>query len=129
MGDSAGANVGYLQLPLKAIHPLAEGAARSAICAEEQGYFHEMHALLMRTSTWQDDSNWAQLALQAGVPDTVRYLKCRATVRVSERLMAVAAYAESLQVVGTPTLYSQMGRINGELTAETLRALALRHKR
>ena len=41
----------YLNFPLS-IHPAAEGAARAAICAADQGRFRQMHRRLFETSAW-----------------------------------------------------------------------------
>lgn len=54
LGKYADIELRYIQLPL-VVHRYAEGAARAALCAEDQGKFNQMHAILLSHSlTWRN---------------------------------------------------------------------------
>jgi protein-disulfide isomerase len=99
-------HVSYVHLPLS-IHPAADDAARSALCAEAQGRFREMHHQLMTTDAWQRDSNWVREATQAGVKDRAAFLKCLNSESTTSRLKLDAESAQKLRVNATPTFFSR----------------------
>lgn len=121
----AGLRVGYLHYPLSA-HPHAEGAAIAALCAESSGRFREMHALLMSSTDWEEDSNWPREAKAAGVADLRSFGACIHGPAVRGRLARERALADSLGVRGTPTFVSRGGFHRG--TATTAELLALYRK-
>jgi protein-disulfide isomerase len=106
----------YLHFPLP-IHSAAEGAARAAICADEQRRFLPMHRRLMSSTRWQRDTNWLRAAREAAVPDMDAFAACLASSSTRTRLARVAAIAESLAVVGTPTFFGRRRRHDGSLSA------------
>lgn len=114
-------NVGivYRHFPLP-IHPAAEGAARAAVCAEEQQRFRQMQDELFTTSDWQADSNWTREALRAGVPDISRFTSCLAAPGTTARIESDEAAAGKLGVRGTPTWVSVSAVRSGMLEAASL---------
>jgi 2-hydroxychromene-2-carboxylate isomerase len=123
--DSAvrsGLRVGYLHYPLAA-HPHAEGAAIAALCAESSEKFREMHALLMSSTDWEKDSNWAREAKAAGVADLHSFEECVRGRAVRVRLARERALADSLGMRGTPTFVSREGFHRGIATTAELFAL------
>lgn len=118
----AGLRVGYLNYPLPA-HPHAEGAAIAALCAELGGRFREMHARLMTTSTWQQDTNWTRDAEAAGVADLHKFAECVHGTEVRRRLEVARALADSLGIRGTPMFVTRGATHRG--TASTAELLTL----
>jgi predicted DsbA family dithiol-disulfide isomerase len=110
--------IGYRHLPIRDLHPAAEGAARAAICAEAQGRFPEMHRYLNSTSDWQRDSQWTVIAGVVGGIDTATFASCIPAEATTRRLSEDSAYASRLRVWGTPTFFTRAGRFMGVLTAE-----------
>lgn len=90
-----------------AMHPAADGAARTAICSEEQGRFPEVHAVLMTARDWQVDTNWSRVATSAGIPDLEGFEQCLTSDLARRRLDADIALGRSLGVKGTPTYFSR----------------------
>ncbi len=114
-------NVGllYRHFPLS-VHPAAEGAARAAICAEQQGRFRQMHDRLFETSEWQTDTNWTREAIAAGVVDTLQFKACLHSEPTSERLDRDKWLGEHLAVSGTPTFVYPKGVRAGMISPEEL---------
>lgn len=102
----------FRHLPLP-IHPAAEGAARSAICAEQQGRFLALHDRLMTTQQWMNDTNWVREATAVGVSDTVAFLACLSDSSTTDRLRRDASLARELGINGTPTFLFRGGRHDG----------------
>ena len=118
-----GATVVYRHFPLTAIHPAADGAARAAICAEEQGRFAQMHDHLFSTQDWYDDPDWEKEARDVAVPDLARFRQCLDSEATSQRLARDRAYAERLGIRGTPTFVSRGGKHTGVPTADDLQRI------
>ncbi|MDB4873928.1 MAG: thioredoxin domain protein [Gemmatimonadetes bacterium] len=113
----------FRHLPLTAIHPAADGAARTAICAEAQGRFRQMHHQLFADNTWEKDTNWVREATAAGVPDIPAFEACRHSEKTTARLNADMKLAEGLGIKGTPTYVARNGLRQGILTDDMLRLL------
>lgn len=96
-------SIAYVHFPL-AVHKAADGAARASICAQAQGKFARMHALLFETTQWQHDQNWAREAVAAGVQDTAEFGRCIGSVKTLERLEADKRLGRAVGVTGTPTV-------------------------
>ena len=109
----------YRHFPLS-IHPAAEGAARSAICAERQGRFRRMHVRLFETSEWQTDTNWTREAIAAGVVDTLQFKACLHSELTSTRLERDKSLGDHLAVSGTPTFVYAKGVRAGIISPEEL---------
>jgi protein-disulfide isomerase len=97
-----GFRVVFRHFPIAALHPAAEGAARSAICAEPQGKFIEMHRYLMTREEWQTDTAWAAIASAVGVPDVQSFLTCRHSPGTDAQLREDRKFVQALRLTGTP---------------------------
>jgi protein-disulfide isomerase len=108
----------------------AAGAARSALCASEQGRFREMHTRLMTTETWKLDTNWLREARAAGLEDTTAFASCLHSERITKRLREEQSLVTTLHVMGTPTFVAPGAVHQGAATTEellTLRPRELEH--
>lgn len=110
-----GLTVGYRHYPLNDIHPVADAAARAAICTEFQGRFPEIHSLLLTTTDWADAKDWARLAERVGISDLAEFRRCLTSEAVVQRLEEDRALAEALGVTGTPTFFYRYGSRRGYL--------------
>ena len=120
--NSAGGVV-YRHLPLSGVHPAAEGAARAAICAEEQGRFLRMHRQLFTTDQWRRDHEWTREARAAGVPAERAFENCLGSERTAARLEVDVALARRLGINGTPALVHRGGVEMGIPPVEELRTI------
>jgi len=91
----------FKHLPLTSIHPMAQGAAVAAQCAEDQGRFWQMHDLLF---AHQDDLAPAALNSFAGKVglDLERFTACQ-NGDSAQRIATQVDEARSLKVVSTPS--------------------------
>lgn len=115
--------IGFRHYPLSDVHPRAEGAARAAICAEAQGRFLGMHALLFESSEWQETGDWRLLAEEAGVPDLTEFVRCLSGDAVQKRLEEDRRLAEVLEVTATPVFFYRFGAHLGYLDQDQLAEL------
>lgn len=120
LSSSLRVGVVYKHLPLTAIHPHAEGAARAAICAEQQGRFREIHDRLFTDRGWEETQAWTTLAFAAGVSDTTSFKECLNSPGTTQRLADDAALAGRLRVQATPTFVGPAGTFVGAPTAESI---------
>lgn len=125
IGDSRGGGVVFRHLPLP-IHKNALHAALSAVCAEEQGRFREMHDRLFETEAWMTDANWRREASAAGVPDLVAFSNCLSSTEATARIRTDAALARDLGISGTPSFVHREGVVAGSLADSTIRGLRQR---
>lgn len=93
----------YFQFPLKT-HEHAKDAARAALCAEEQGKFHEMHDALFAEprEEFTEDALLGR-AIQAGL-DTSLFQSCMETNATLDTVEADRALGEQFGISGTPAL-------------------------
>lgn len=96
------AAIAIRHLPLS-FHSAAEGAARAAICAEQEGKFAAMALELFTHQQWRTDRDWSREARSAGVSDIVAFSACLQTAATSRRLREDSAFAFELGIAGTPT--------------------------
>ncbi|MFQ5705601.1 MAG: DsbA family protein [Gemmatimonadales bacterium] len=108
LASNPGRGLGYLHLP-SLIHPAAEGAARSAICAEGLGRFSELHKRLFETDQWKSDTNWVREASAVGGVDTNKFLACLRSNETTDRIERDCALAQNLGVSGTPAFVYRSG--------------------
>ena len=102
------------------MHEHAEGAARAACCAEEQGRGDEMADALFRN----DDIDEAGCAHHAEALhlDMTRYRECLHADRTDARLASDRSDATASEVHGLPTMYIGHMRYEGVVMAPEVRA-------
>ena len=105
----------YRHFPL-ANHSAAPGAARTSICAEQQGKFREMDHHLFETREWQADTNWVKAAVAAGIADTAAFRACLASPATANRLSSDLSLGNRLGVNGTPTFFTPAASQPGVLS-------------
>jgi len=105
-------------------HVAARGAARTAVCAAEQGRFRAMHSRLFDSDLWQVDTNWVREAIAAGVPDTNAFRACLAAKSTDAQIDADIALGQQLGVDATPTFLTQRELHAGTATEQDLRRMA-----
>lgn len=111
--------------PLAMLHPLAEGAARAVLCAEEIGQGEDLHQVLIHTEDWmQEAGRIMEAAAQAGIADTLSLGECMESEATNTRLQAGVELARELGLRGTPSFVSRGGVIVGGADIEALVSLA-----
>jgi protein-disulfide isomerase len=96
------------QFPLD-IHPDAPGAARAAVCAQEQGRYWKLHDLLFAHQEALGKRDLARYAREAGL-DMGRYASCVGSAAARAVVEHDLADGRSYGVTGTPAFF-----INGRL--------------
>lgn len=96
-------SVVWRHLPLRS-HPLAVPAARAAVCAEEEGRFEEVHALLFLMQDSLGAVSWSTLAARVGIPDTIAFSACLVRTNTQSRIDSDLAAARAVHAIGTPTI-------------------------
>lgn len=94
----------YKYFPLRQAHPNAEGAARAAWAAQQQGKFWELHDLFFAAQTGLDWAGVKHLAAQAGLD----IKKLQADMALPQAAAAVAAdekIGNDAGIDGTPTFF------------------------
>jgi protein-disulfide isomerase len=103
----------YRHFPLKLSHPNAEGAARAAWAAHQQGKFWPLHDLLFANAHSLDWPSVRKLAGQAGL-DEKRFVADFESKQSTDSVSADVQIGHNAGVDGTPTYF-----VNGR-KAETL---------
>lgn len=119
LAQKVGVGVVFRHFPLSA-HPMAEEAARAAICAERQGKFAEMNDLLFESTSWMGGTDWSREATDAGVPDLARFRLCLHSSETYERLSMDVTMARRLSIRATPTFVTRRGIRSGVSDPEML---------
>lgn len=101
--------IAYRHFPIDQIHPRAEGAAKAAICAEQQGEFQALHAYLMENASWQRGPDWEETARAAGLEKLERFSECMKGEKAEARLEKDRRLAEEIGVRSTPTFVHRDG--------------------
>lgn len=107
----------YRQFP---IHPRADRLAEAALCAEEQGQFAAYHKLLFDRTGVSDDE-LAPLATEAGL-DRLAFTACLGSERHRQNVDDDLAEGKRLLIQGTPTLFVNGVRLEGNQTLDSLSA-------
>lgn len=102
LGRQNGINLIIVHSPLD-YHAAAEGAAKAALCAEEQGRFPEIHRQLLSTEDWRTDTNWVREAALAGVADLPQFRVCLTSPDVHNRIQRGLAVAGAADDSGDPS--------------------------
>jgi protein-disulfide isomerase len=119
----------YRHFPLRATHPLAVEAANAAECAGDQGRFAAYHNALFAMSDSLGGPTWENIARRTGVPDVERFSACVHSMRHRDRVEADERVADSLGLLGTPTLIINGEVLQGAVTTKTLEAALSRAAR
>lgn len=93
----------FKHFPLS-IHPNAEKAARSAVAAQRQGKFWEMHGALFDNQEKLDEANVEKLAKQIGL-DAARFAKDRDSEATADVVARDRKLGEQLAIQSTPSLF------------------------
>lgn len=112
----------YRHLPLRRIHPAAEGAARAVICAEGQDRLENMRRYLVTTDSWMTDPDWRAIAEGAGL-DHDAFAACLDTAATTARLEEDLSFARRLGITATPTFVTRRGLQRGLPELERLAQL------
>ena len=105
----SGVEIVYRHTPNVTKHPMAEGAARAAICAGRQGRFPEMNHRLFSNPDWQTAPRWNELAHEISLPDTAAFRQCFISASVSAEIARDIELARRLRYNGTPTFVGPRG--------------------
>lgn len=111
----------YRQLPLTTIHPQAAVAARYAICAQQQGRFLPFRRQAFSEHFKVSSGDWAALALDAGIRDTLSLGYCESSEFAFKQLAADTADAAQLELDGTPVYFIRGRRYVGSMRGIDLR--------
>lgn len=113
----------YYHFPLPN-HAHADGAARAAICAEQQGRFAELTSNLFSQQDSIGKKAWISFAVSAGIGDTVRFSECvQSDSAGGPRIDADRALARRLSVTATPTVVLNGWRFSMTPRVDSLRYL------
>lgn len=94
----------FVHFPIPS-HRFAVTAARISECAGEQGRFA---AVIDRLFAEQDSlgvAPWGSIAARAGVPDTLKLMRCAKSVHTFPNIDRGTTLGQSLNVAGTPTVF------------------------
>jgi len=108
-------------------HAHAQAAANAAECAAEQGRFREFETVAYAQQDSIGAKPWLRLAQEAGVRDTVDFLRCVVNTRHASAVHRDLGVARELGLVGTPAYlvngHSYFGAPSlGELLAQLRKA-------
>lgn len=93
----------FVHFPL-AQHRFARPAARAVECANEQGKFLTYYDLLYDKQDSLGLKAWTSFAVEAGVPDTVRFARCTSATTEVRRVETGRALGAKIGVHATPTV-------------------------
>lgn len=92
----------YRHLPIPA-HKYAYQAALAVECAGRTNKFEAMHDLLFAQPESLGAKPWTRLALEAGVNDTVQFVRCMTDGSAAAAVRRDSVAAVALGATGTPT--------------------------
>jgi protein-disulfide isomerase len=113
----------FRQFPLDGIHPYARTAARAALCAAEQGKFHELHDAMFAHQDEIGVLSWGAWAARVAIPDTAALVRCMTRPDVETRVADDVTAGNRLELTGTPTLLINNQLVSGLLTTDALREM------
>ena len=96
--------VTYRHFPLSSIHPHAQAAAESSVCAAEQGEFWTWHDALFDKQSEIGSLDYNQLAETLKL-DTQAFASCLESADPGQQVRADAAAAKKLGISSTPSLF------------------------
>lgn len=112
----------YRHFPLDGVHSLARPAAIASECAARQDRFEMYHDVIFAEQPLRAD-NWANLAVRAGVPDTIAFNECLTDPLAEARVDADVAAGMKLDVRWTPTILVNQSRLTEGATERLLDSL------
>lgn len=112
----------FRHLPLTRLHPLADGAARSAVCAERQGRFWELHDWMFGHQDQLDFGAVVQAAPGLGI-DPAGLKACLEHDRPEDAVRVDAAAAAEIGLTSTPSLFVNGRFVDGVVPYATLLSL------
>ena len=113
----------FVHFPLD-FHRFARPAARVAECADRQGRFAEMQALIFDKQDSLGLKTWLSYAVEAGIQDTIGFALCAKDTARMARVEAGATLGQRLNVIATPTILVNGWRFTG--IPDSLRAIVAR---
>lgn len=102
----------FRQLPLPRLHPLAEGAARTAVCADRQHRFWELHDWMFDHQEQLDFDSLRQAAPSVGI-DAERLFACLENERPEDAIAVDTAVAADIGLTSTPATFVNGRFIDG----------------
>jgi protein-disulfide isomerase len=109
----------YKQYPIALIHSQARLAAKASVAANNQGKFWVLHDRMFSNSTKLTRDNilsWAK-SLNMDMPRFIKDMDAKETEAIVDRDVKEA---DDIGVLGTPTVFLNGRRYNGELTVADL---------
>lgn len=95
--------VTYRHYPLEVNHPFALKAALAAECANAQGRFPEMHAIMISHRDSLGIESWARFAKAAGIPAVGQFTRCIRDSTFIGNVRRDIAAGDALGIEATPT--------------------------
>lgn len=96
--------VAFLQLPLRQIHPQAQGAAEASLCARDQGKFWELHDALFADQRNLGVDGLKSTAREIGL-DGETFDECLDSNRYADVVQQDVDQAARLGASGTPSVF------------------------
>jgi len=94
----------YRDLPLREMHPHAQGSAEAARCAADQGKFWEYHDLVFADTSKLDAAGLKDKARTASL-DQERFDSCLASRKFQAQIQSDLEMGMNAGVTGTPTFF------------------------
>jgi protein-disulfide isomerase len=94
-------------------HSHAEPAAKAAICGAEQGRFAQIHDSLFQSTEYVLAERWVELAMNAGVGDTVAFKECLEGPVAGDVIDRDRRAAGELGASGTPLILVNSSEFRG----------------
>jgi protein-disulfide isomerase len=96
-------HVVFVHLPLE-MHRFALPSARAAECARSENRFDEIVHVLFEKQDSLGLKSWNSFARDAGIRDTASFNECLSSSTAVEMVDRGIAFADKLQITGTPTV-------------------------
>jgi protein-disulfide isomerase len=116
-------HVVFHHFPLSGIHPYARGAALAAECANSRGKFAELDSVLFLHQEKLGSVSWGWFGMQAGISDTAWLNRCVADSGFVKRVDSDKQLGDLVPVAGTPTIFINELRVDGNLGFAALDSL------
>ncbi len=95
-----------------AMHPYACGAARVAICANQQGRFLEVYEAFFENQSDLDEENVIKIAVSKGL-DENKLKECIQSEKTKEQLTREITQANNIPIKSTPTFFINGHKVEG----------------